>query len=58
MNLSSQIKTAITKFQYFKQSRLIALFFHYQLAIIHCQLIYRGEYRSRTDDLLLAKQAL
>jgi hypothetical protein len=37
---------------------LVDLFsFFCQLSIMHCQL-FCGEYRSRTDDLLLAKQAL
>jgi hypothetical protein len=45
-------------FQLVQLTRLLAsLFLHYQLPIINCQL-FCGEYRSRTDDLLLAKQAL
>jgi hypothetical protein len=36
----------------------LLLAFRFQLSALSFKAFFRGEYRSRTDDLLLAKQAL
>jgi hypothetical protein len=45
----------------FELTRLLVLplfYLNFQLPTLHGQLLLRGEYRSRTDDLLNANQAL